>query len=61
MGSQEKRTSEARPVAVLDDHEIEHRMDGGLQAWLQLLGSWLLFANTWFVPALSKAWSAINN
>lgn len=23
------------------------RMDGGLEAWLQVLGSWLLFINTW--------------
>ncbi|RAK73774.1 MFS general substrate transporter [Aspergillus fijiensis CBS 313.89] len=27
--------------------EPKHRMDGGLAAWLQVLGSWLIFANTW--------------
>lgn len=26
---------------------IPQRMDGGLEAWLQVLGSWLLFINTW--------------
>lgn len=24
-----------------------YRMDGGLLAWLQVLGSWILFMNTW--------------
>lgn len=27
----------------------EPRMDGGFTAWMQVLGSWILFANTWFV------------
>lgn len=25
----------------------QDRMDSGLLAWLQVLGSWILFANTW--------------
>ncbi len=29
--------------------EPEHRMDGGITAWLQVLGSWILFLNSWFV------------
>ncbi|RJE19832.1 Major Facilitator Superfamily [Aspergillus sclerotialis] len=47
MGSQEHKINETHHSAALDDQEVEYRMDGGLQAWLQLLGSWLLFANTW--------------
>lgn len=31
------------------DKVPELRMDGGLTAWMQVLGSWILFANTWFV------------
>ncbi|RAH49312.1 MFS general substrate transporter [Aspergillus brunneoviolaceus CBS 621.78] len=31
--------------------EPKHRMDGGLTAWLQVLGSWLIFANTWSVTS----------
>lgn len=31
--------------------EPKHRMDGGLAAWLQVLGSWLIFANTWSVTS----------
>lgn len=27
----------------------EHRVDGGLTAWLQVFGSWILFLNSWFV------------
>lgn len=27
----------------------EHRMDGGVTAWLQVFGSWILFLNSWFV------------
>jgi len=27
------------------DHET--RMDGGVVAWLQVFGSWILFWNTW--------------
>ncbi|KAF9884055.1 hypothetical protein FE257_002341 [Aspergillus nanangensis] len=43
----EKRDGEA-PAAVPDEQrEAEYSMDGGLQAWLQVLGSWILFANTW--------------
>lgn len=29
-------------------------MDKGLQAWLQVLGSWLLFANTWYAHLFPK-------
>lgn len=32
---------------VQDVKEDEFPMDQGLVAWLQVLGSWILFANTW--------------
>lgn len=40
------------PLSDADDLEkplppSPQRMDGGLEAWLQVLGSWLLFINTW--------------
>jgi hypothetical protein len=45
------------PLVVVDaktsDDELDnlpvdhHRMDGGTIAWLQVLGSWLIFINTW--------------
>lgn len=40
------------PVEMEDEHKVPsphtvHRMDHGLEAWLQVLGSWILFANTW--------------
>lgn len=34
--------------------EAEMEMDKGLQAWLQVLGSWLLFANTWYAHLFPK-------
>lgn len=27
------------------------RMDSGWTAWLQVLGSWILFMKTWYVPS----------
>lgn len=47
MVTQSQATSEECRTAVQDEQEVEYRMDGGLQAWLQVLGSWILFANTW--------------
>jgi hypothetical protein len=36
------------PVAVeTKEDELEIPPDGGLKAWLQVLGSWMLFFNTW--------------
>lgn len=49
----DQETTEEGQMAFQDEGRVEHRMDGGLQAWLQVLGSWILFANTWFViPSL---------
>ncbi|KAL4889083.1 MFS general substrate transporter [Aspergillus ambiguus] len=42
-----KEACEETPAVVPDEQEAGFRMDGGLQAWLQVLGSWILFANTW--------------
>ena len=41
-------------VALVDPHPaddgyLEHRVDGGITAWLQVFGSWILFLNSWFV------------
>lgn len=30
-----------------DFDDIQEKFDSGLQAWLQVLGSWILFFNTW--------------
>lgn len=35
-----------KPLPALPERP-RPRMDGGLEAWLQVLGSWLLFINTW--------------
>jgi hypothetical protein len=35
--------------SAAESREPEHRMDGGITAWLQVLGSWILFLNSWFV------------
>lgn len=48
MTIQEQTTSEGQ-IAEQDGQTTEYRMDGGTQAWLQVLGSWILFANSWFV------------
>lgn len=37
------------PDQLVNDGPSELRMDSGLIAWMQVLGSWILFANTWFV------------
>lgn len=42
-------SSEEDQMAAFDEEQPEYRMDSGLQAWLQVLGSWILFANTWLV------------
>lgn len=47
MATERKEAHEEVPVAVSEEDEAGYRMDGGLQAWLQVLGSWVLFANTW--------------
>jgi hypothetical protein len=49
MTAQDQQTAEEGEMASQDEQWNEYRMDGGLQAWLQVLGSWILFANTWFV------------
>jgi hypothetical protein len=36
-------------VAPVKSKCIREIPNGGLQAWLQVLGSWVLFHNTWFV------------
>lgn len=36
-----------KPPQQQPEPPTAHRMDGGLEAWLQVLGSWLLFINTW--------------
>lgn len=49
----DQENTEEGQMAFQDEGRVEYRMDGGLQAWLQVLGSWILFANTWFViPSL---------
>ncbi|KAJ5921218.1 MFS general substrate transporter [Penicillium verhagenii] len=47
MTVQDQEASEEEQIAFQDERRTEYRMDGGLQAWLQVLGSWILFANTW--------------
>lgn len=47
MATERKEAHEEVRVAVPEENETAYRMDGGLQAWLQVLGSWILFANTW--------------
>jgi hypothetical protein len=57
--SQEKDDEEATeelPSVVPKDpnHDIPN---GGFKAWLQVLGSFFLFFNSWFVPPRpSRAW-----
>lgn len=53
MVVQDQETTEEGETASQDERRAEYRMDGGLQAWLQVLGSWILFANTWFVISSS--------
>ena len=38
-----------RTVCTRQDQDaaVELSMDKGMRAWLQVLGSWVLFANTW--------------
>lgn len=55
---------ELEPTAVSEDMTSQDNdgsvqkleMDSGLQAWLQVFGSWLLFANTWLVHGASVTW-----
>ncbi|KAJ5173657.1 MFS general substrate transporter [Penicillium coprophilum] len=47
MTIQNQEAAEEGQSASQDERKTEYRMDGGLQAWLQVLGSWILFANTW--------------
>ncbi|KAL5356375.1 MFS general substrate transporter [Aspergillus floccosus] len=47
MTAQDQKTAEEGGTPSQDEQRIEYRMDGGVQAWLQVLGSWILFANTW--------------
>ena len=49
MTAKDQETAEEGEIPSQDEQQIEYRMDGGVQAWLQVLGSWILFANTWFV------------
>lgn len=48
-GFQKEEAAVEAAVVVSTELEAEYPMDEGLQAWLQVLGSWILFANTWFV------------
>lgn len=41
----------AKEVPNKEGEPSELRMDSGLTAWLQVLGSWILFMNTWYVPS----------
>jgi hypothetical protein len=34
-------------------NNIKSIPNGGLRAWLQVAGAWVLFLNTWWVPSLS--------
>jgi hypothetical protein len=49
MTVHDQETGEEGQMAVQDTGTTEYRMDGGLQGWLQVLGSWILFANNWLV------------
>ncbi|ORY12331.1 major facilitator superfamily transporter [Clohesyomyces aquaticus] len=40
-----EETVEVKPETEVTEHKI--RQDGGLTAWLQVFGCWLLFMNTW--------------
>lgn len=46
MASKEDPPATAADVAA-GDSAPPFRMDGGILAWLQVLGSWILFMNTW--------------
>ncbi|GES59019.1 hypothetical protein ATETN484_0003024200 [Aspergillus terreus] len=45
-GFQKEEAAAEAAVVVSTEPEDEYPMDEGLQAWLQVLGSWILFANT---------------
>lgn len=55
MGVPDQESSEESQMTIQEVQPHEYRMDRGLQAWLQVLGSWILFANTWFETVLSSA------
>lgn len=38
---------------VQDDHENGYPVDHGRVAWMQVLGGFLLFANSWYIPLFS--------
>lgn len=50
MDSSNKKPPTEEPVSEEHQDASKHLpMDTGLEAWLQVLGSWILFANTWSV------------
>lgn len=44
----EKRTNSSDESDSSNQTLVYHQMDGGSTAWLQVLASWLLYANTWY-------------
>jgi hypothetical protein len=42
------------PQPVVSNNQINEIPNGGLKAWLQVLGSFFLFFNSWFVCPLPE-------
>lgn len=51
MNKDEPMSEQASTSSRIESGQREAAMDEGLFAWLQVLGSWILFANTWLVLA----------
>lgn len=49
MDKGDAMSAQAPTSAQIESGQTEPTMDEGLLAWLQVLGSWILFANTWWV------------
>lgn len=45
--NRELNSRSSLPQVEVEDEDVDLLMDHGLLAWLQVLGSWILFANTW--------------
>ena len=45
----EARAAQGTLIVRAGEDIVHLSMDHGLRAWLQVLGSWILFANTWYV------------
>lgn len=43
-----------------DREQPKHRMDGGITAWLQVFGSWILFLNSWFAKWIAHKEQEVN-